>query len=160
MFQLRPYRSSDLAELHQLDQVCFPRDIAYSRAELRYFLNHPHCSCWVAELPSPKPGLKLIRSKLAGFIIVERQSSEGQPNGHIITLDVDPAHRRRGLGTLLMRTAEERFRQEGTVTFSLEVAETNIAARDFYRGLGFEPRGRIEKYYGGKLDAEVMEKRL
>jgi ribosomal-protein-alanine N-acetyltransferase len=148
MIRLRSFQTRDLAGLHRLDQVCFPREIAYSRAELRYFLTHPKCSCWIAEQPE---------DKLAGFVIFERASRQ-HPVGHIVTLDIDPVERRRGLGTLLMQTAEEQLKQEGTDVLSLEVAENNPAARQFYRSLGFEVRGRIAKYYGGKVDAEVMEK--
>jgi [ribosomal protein S18]-alanine N-acetyltransferase len=151
MVQLRSFQVHDLSGLHQLDQVCFTRDIAYSRAELRHFLTHPHCSCWVAELPG---------HILAGFVIVERQKRQGRSAGHIVTLDVDPSQRRRGLGTLLMLAAEDRLKLEGAVVLSLEVAENNIGARQFYRGLGFVSKGRIAKYYGGKIDAEVMEKLL
>ena len=57
-----------------------------------------------------------------------------------------------------MRTAEDQLKHEGTGVLSLEVAENNPAARQFYRSLGFVVRGRIAKYYGGKVDAEVMEK--
>jgi ribosomal-protein-alanine N-acetyltransferase len=149
MIRLRSFQMRDLAGLHRLDQVCFPREIAYSRAELQYFLTHPKCSCWIAEQPE---------DKLAGFVIFERASRYGRPAGHIVTLDIDPVERRRGLGTLLMQTAEEQLKQEGTDVLSLEVAENNPAARQFYRSLGFEVRGRIAKYYGGKVDAEVMEK--
>ena len=78
--------------------------------------------------------------------------------GHIVTLDIDPVERRRGLGTLLMQTAEEQMRQGGAGVLSLEVAENNPAAQQFYRSLGFVTRGRIAKYYGGVVDAEVMEK--
>lgn len=148
---MRSFQTHDLAGLHQLDQVCFSRDIAYTRAELRYFLTHPRCSCWVAELPE---------HKLAAFVIVERESRGGLPAGHIVTLDVDPAERRRGLGTLLMHAAEDRMKQEGVAVISLEVAENNTVARQFYRRLGFVTRGRIAKYYGGRIDAEVMEKVL
>jgi ribosomal protein S18 acetylase RimI-like enzyme len=41
---------------------------------------------------------------------------------------------------------------------SLEVAESNSVAREFYRRLGFATVGRISKYYAGRVDAEVMEK--
>jgi [ribosomal protein S18]-alanine N-acetyltransferase len=149
MIRLRSFQMRDLAELHLLDQVCFPREIAYSRAELQYFLTHPKCSCWIAEQPE---------DKLAGFVIFERATRHGRPAGHIVTLDVDPDERRRGLGTLLMQTAEEQMKQEGAGVLSLEVAENNAAARQFYRSLGFVTRGRIAKYYGGRVDAEVMEK--
>src|ERR1700733_12277130 len=151
MIRLRSFQTRDLAGLHRLDQVCFPRGIAYSRAELQYFLTHPKCSCWIAEHPE---------DKLAGFVIFERTSRHGRPGGHIVTLDIDPVERRRGLGTLLMQTAEEQLKQEGADVLSLEVAETNAAARQFYRSLGFEVRGRIAKYYGGGVDAEVMEKMI
>jgi ribosomal-protein-alanine N-acetyltransferase len=149
MIRLRGFQMQDLTELHKLDQVCFPREIAYSRAQLRYFLTHPQCSCWIAEQP---------QDKLAGFVIFERASRQGRPSGHIVTLDVDPGERRHGLGTLLMQTAEEQMRQEGAGVLTLEVAENNSAARQFYRSLGFVTRGRIAKYYGGRVDAEVMEK--
>jgi [ribosomal protein S18]-alanine N-acetyltransferase len=151
MVQLRRFQIGDLARLHQLDRVCFPREIAYSKTELHYFLTHPGCSCWIAERPA---------SKLAGFVIIERESRNGLSAGHIITLDVDPGERRCGLGTMLMHAAEEQMKQEGAALMSLEVAENNTAARRFYRGLGFVSRGRIAKYYGGRVDAEVMEKVL
>jgi ribosomal-protein-alanine N-acetyltransferase len=151
MVQLRSFQVHDLAGLHQLDQVCFTADIAYSKAELRHFLTHPRCSCWVAELSG---------HKLVGFVIVERQTHRGRTAGHIVTLDVDPTERRRGLGTLLMLAAEDRLKQEGAAFLSLEVAENNTGARQFYRGLGYVSRGKIAKYYGGKVDAEIMEKLL
>ena len=151
MVQLRSYRKQDLAGLHQLDRVCFPQDIAYSKAELQHFLNHPRCFCWIADHPD---------FSLAGFVITERVRRNGLPAGHIVTLDVDPSARQRGLGTLLMQTAENQMKQEGASLMSLEVAENNAIALRFYRGLGFVSRGRITKYYGGRVDAEIMEKTL
>src|ERR1700735_5499207 len=151
MIQLRSFQTRDLARLHQLDRVCFEPEIAYSKAELQYFLTHPRCSCWIAEQPE---------SKLAGFVIIERAHLNGRPAGHIVTLDVDPAVRRHGLGTLLMLTAEEAMKQDGAAWMSLEVAENNVPARHFYRNLGFITRGKIAKYYGGTIDAEVMEKAI
>ena len=146
---IRGFHRRDLVGLHQLDQVCFPVEIAYSKTELKYFLTHPRCSCWIAEQTN---------HGLSGFIIIERTRRSGRPAGHIVTLDVDPAERRRGFGTLLMNTAEEQMRQEGVTLMSLEVAENSTAAQSFYRSLGFVCSGRIAKYYGGVIDAEVMEK--
>jgi len=57
-----------------------------------------------------------------------------------------------------MQAVEEQMKQEGTGLMSLEVAEDNLAARQFYRRLGFVTCGRIANYYGGRVDAEVMEK--
>jgi [ribosomal protein S18]-alanine N-acetyltransferase len=146
---IRGFQRRDLAALHRLDAVCFPPEIAYSRAELQYFLTHPNCTCWIAERPE---------NKLGGFVIVERVNRGGRVSGHIVTLDVDPGERRCGLGTLLLNTVEEQMKQEGVVVISLEVAENNASARSFYRSLGFVPTGRIANYYAGRVDAEVMEK--
>jgi ribosomal-protein-alanine N-acetyltransferase len=151
VIQLRSFEASDLPALHQLDQACFARGIAYSKTELQYFLTHPSCSCWVAEQPI---------HKLVGFVIIERASLRGHLAGHIVTLDVDPVARRHGLGTLLMQTAEEQLKHEGAAWLTLEVAENNAAARRFYRKLGFVTRGKIPRYYGGSIDAEVMEKAI
>jgi ribosomal-protein-alanine N-acetyltransferase len=151
VIRLRSGEPGDLAALHKLDHVCFAQGIAYSKAELQYFLTHPSCSCWIAEQRG---------SQLAGFVIIERAHLNGSPAGHIVTLDVDPAARRHGLGTLLMQTAEEQLKHEGAAWMSLEVAENNLAARHFYRNLGFITRGKIAKYYGGTIDAEVMEKAI
>jgi ribosomal-protein-alanine N-acetyltransferase len=148
---IRCFQRRDLTRLHRLDQVCFPPEIAYSRAQLQYFLVHPNCSCWIVE-PA--------RSSVAGFVIIERVRLYGRPAGHIVTLDVDPKNRRRGWGKLLMHTAEDQMRREGASILSLEVAENNAAALHFYRSLGFAAKGRISKYYGGRIDAEVMQKSL
>jgi [ribosomal protein S18]-alanine N-acetyltransferase len=151
VIQLRSFEARDLPALHQLDRACFAQGIAYSKAELQYFLTQSSSSCWVAEQPN---------NRLVGFVIIERASLRGSPAGHIVTLDVDPVARRHGLGTLLMQTAEEQMKQEGAAWMTLEVAENNTAARHFYRNLGFVTRGKIARYYGGTIDAEVMEKAI
>jgi ribosomal protein S18 acetylase RimI-like enzyme len=151
VIHLRSFEARDLPALHQLDRACFARGIAYSKAELQYFLTQPSSSCWVAEQPN---------NRLVGFVIIERASLRGSPAGHIVTLDVDPVARRHGLGTLLMQTAEEQMKHEGAAWMTLEVAENNTAARHFYRNLGFVTRGKIARYYSGTIDAEVMEKAI
>ena len=148
---IRSYKKRDFPRLFQLDQLCFPPEIAYSRAELQYFITHPRCSCWIAEADS---------GDVAGFLIIERVRSEGKLPGHIVTLDVEVASRRQGLGALLMQTAEQQMKHEGAQQLLLEVAENNPGAQQFYRSLGFIAQGRINQYYGGRINADVMEKRL
>ena len=151
MIQLRGFQRRDLAGLHQLDGVCFSPEIAYSKAELRYFLTHPSCSCWIAERPE---------NKLAGFVIIERASATGAWPATSLPWMSTRASAAADLGTLLMQTAEEQMKHEGVAVMSLEVAENNAVARRFYRGLGYTISGRIAKYYGGRVDAEVMEKMI
>ena len=146
--QLQGELEQELERLFQLDQICFPAEIAYSRKELKQFLLHPRCTCWIAQ----------EGDALAGFLILERSHRRGQSAGHIVTLDVDPAQRRRRVGTLLMHAAEQQMQQETIGVVRLEVAENNPEARHFYNSLGFSLVGHIAKYYGGRVNAEVMEK--
>jgi ribosomal-protein-alanine N-acetyltransferase len=154
MMRLRSPQKGDLAQLHALDQACFPQGISYSMAELNYFLVNPRCLCWIAE----DREMKLAGFLIAGFLIVERLRRNGAMRGHIITIDVSPEVRQQGVGTLLMRTAEEQMKREGAYLLTLEVAVDNPAAVAFYDRMGFSPTGRIAGYYPGGLDANVMEK--
>lgn len=148
MITLRQVEREDVETLFALDQVCFRPGIAYSRAELRYFLFHPS-------------GISLVAAEedgIAGFAVAEMRMHSGQPIGHVVTIDVDPARRRRGIGRMLMRALAERCRGAGVARLQLEVAVDNNAAIAFYRELGFSQTGRIRGYYMGRLDALVMER--
>jgi [ribosomal protein S18]-alanine N-acetyltransferase len=149
--RVRSFRKHDLLRLYQLDQNCFAPDIAYSMADLKYFLCSARCSSWVAEAP---------RETVAGFIIVERSRQEGNMTGHLVTIDVEPQMRRQGVGCLLLNAAEEQLKTEGVSLMTLEVAEDNVGAQAFYRRQGFADAGVIPQYYAGRLDAQVMKKQI
>lgn len=148
MIALRSFRTTDLGTLHEIDQICFPAGIAYSKSELRYYLQHPKSLTVVAE----EDGI------ISGFCIGQSYLLEGKVMGHIITIDVLPAARRLGIGRQLFSDIEKRLRQAGAVFMRLEVAVDNLSAQAFYGHMGFERIGRIPGYYNGKVDALVMEK--
>jgi ribosomal-protein-alanine N-acetyltransferase len=148
---LRGAKRADLDALYVLDQKCFPPGIAYSSADLRYYLSHPRSFSVVAE--------DAARSIL-GFAIAESYLEEGRRIGHIITIDVMPAARRNGLGRMLMDALFDRLRVIETAKVRLEVAIDNADAQAFYRRLGFVRTGRIRAFYQENLDALAMEKRL
>jgi ribosomal-protein-alanine N-acetyltransferase len=75
-------------------------------------------------------------------------------DGHVISLAVDPVHRRRGIGTRLMKACESCCAGKRLL---VEVRPGNVAAQEFYRHLGFCLTSRIRLYYGTE-DAFVMEK--
>jgi [ribosomal protein S18]-alanine N-acetyltransferase len=136
----------DMDALYALDQECFRPGIAYSKAELRYFLFHPRSISVVAE----------SASGIAGFAIVEFPLENGRRIGHIVTIDVAPEQRRKGMGRLVMGALLDRCRQAEANHLRLEVAVDNDGALAFYRGLGFAETGRIRGFYMGKLDALQM----
>jgi len=152
MIHLRSVERSDLDALFVLDRQCFRTGIAYSRADLRYYLNRPRSASILAEYDTTKA--------ILGFIIAESYLEGGRRVGHIITIDVAPSQRRKGLGRKLMEAMLDRFSAADVVILRLEVAVDNLEAQAFYRGLGFSQTGRIRGFYLGTLDALVMERCL
>jgi ribosomal-protein-alanine N-acetyltransferase len=151
VIHLRGVERADLDALFALDQQCFRPGIAYSRAALRYFLNQPRSRSIVAEDDTSKA--------ILGFIIAQIYLEHARRIGHIITIDVAPSERRRGLGRTLMQEMLDRLAAEVS-TVRLEVAVDNVDAQDFYRRFGFAQTGRIRGFYLGTLDALVMERSL
>jgi len=149
VIQLRPFRRADLKTLHSIDNICFPPGIAYSKAELRYYLQHPKSFTAIAQSDA---------QTIAGFCTGHLLMREGRRFGHIITIDVLPDARRRGVGRVLLRAVEDHFKLNAADSVRLEVAIDNSQAQAFYQSMGYARIGMIPRYYAGHLDALVMEK--
>lgn len=67
---------------------------------------------------------------------------------HITNLAVDESCRRQRYGTILLEFLIRAGRELGARVISLEVRESNYAARKMYEGRGFANTGRRFKYYG------------
>lgn len=93
--------------------------------------------------------------KPAGFIVVQ-----SGPTGHIITIDVVPSQRRSGVGSLLLRSAEDRLRGAGCRGVGLETAVDNLTALKFYKRHGYSVIRTWPRYYPNGADALVMNKDL
>ncbi len=70
---------------------------------------------------------------LVGTVMVGYDGHRGWVN----YLGVHPAHRRRGLGRLLMDEAEARLRALGCAKVNLQIRTSNTAASEFYRRIGY-----------------------
>jgi len=147
MTELRNCCPEDLEQLLALDQRCFPRDIAYSRQELAYYLGHRSAICLAA----------WQKTQLCGFILGH---PEARGFGHIITLDVDSSARRTGLGSDLMKALEAKFASRGCRSVFLEVAVNNRPALAFYKKHGYSVVKTLRKYYPGNLDGLLMGKAI
>jgi ribosomal-protein-alanine N-acetyltransferase len=76
---------------------------------------------------------------------------------HITTVAVDPHYQRRGIGRLLVAVLIRLAREGGMQDATLEVRESNNAARRLYRGFGFFEVGRRVRYYRDNgEDAVIM----
>jgi ribosomal-protein-alanine N-acetyltransferase len=105
-------------------------------------------SCFVAE----------YRTEIVGFIIGSPQPVEEGFYGHIANLAVSEHSRRRGIGHLLLKRAEQQFVLEGALGIQLEVRESNGPGRDFYRKEGYEEVFILPWYYSNSENAIVMMK--
>lgn len=79
----------------------------------------------------------------------------------VMTIGVDPAAQRRGLGSALIGALVSRARDLGAEAILLEVRVDNEPALALYRRHGFELLGRRRRYYQpGDVDAFTMRLRL
>lgn len=84
----------------------------------------------------------------------------GKSLGLVVSIAVEPALRRRGIGRILMLELESRFREDHVKTVRLEVGVDNDAAIRLYESLGYETVGLRRKYYPDGSDALIMVKNL
>lgn len=109
-------------------------------------------------------GLKAMvnDTHIAGFILTQVIAEEAE----ILTLCVDPALRRTGVGRLLLAEACRQLEVRGTQSLFLEVSEDNEGARALYAQTGFVTVGRRKAYYRdnaaapGARDALVMRRQF
>ncbi len=151
---LREFREGDLEAMYALDIACFALPFRFSRASMRRFAQAKKARVVIAE----------DGQRLAGFGILHIERADHGCAGYIMTLDVDPGHRRMGLGRRLMVAMEAHARADGCAELALHVFTENAAAIRFYEHCGFYRSHRAEAFYGagvlGPRDAWVYRKRL
>lgn len=76
--------------------------------------------------------------------------------GHMVSIAVLPAFRKRGLGTVLVEEAIKGVAHRKCDEFYLEVRCSNAAAVGLYERLGFVVRQRLKVYYRDGEDAYLM----
>jgi ribosomal-protein-alanine N-acetyltransferase len=143
---LRSYIPQDLPTLYEIDKACYETGIAYSRRELRWYLEQEGVDCVVAE----------SGGQLIGFILSHRESTRA----HIITIDVLEAWRCKKVGTALLGEIERRLAANGAREVELETATNNKAGVAFWQKHGYRTVGLLKGYYLGRLDAYSMHKTL
>ena len=148
---------NDLKSLLELDKLCFPEPISFGKATLLYYL---FLSNTINLLERDEDTGRIKGFVISAFLEPGRGCVGPLPEGHIITLDVHPDTRRRGIGTQLAERAVERLRTQGAARVTLEVAVSNESARNLYQRMGFRDVEIIEDYYRtehGFEDAYFMQ---
>ena len=143
---LRTYAPDDFDTLCDIDKACYEPVIAYSRREMRAYLNAPGAECVIAE----------SAAEIAGFCITAHQ--EGQ--AYIITIDVLDAYRRHGVGTALLAECEKRLIKQRVRVIALDTATDNVSAIAFWQKHGYRKLGVRKRYYPNGRDAFAMTKSI
>lgn len=133
--QIRAAAPTDCALLEALHQACCTADWdeAWSGKSFAEILAMPGSIGLLAESPDEPLGFALGR--LAG------------DEAEVLLIATHPAHRRRGVATILLADLIDRLTKAGAGRVFLEVAAPNADALALYRRAGFVVVGRRPNYY-------------
>jgi hypothetical protein len=76
--------------------------------------------------------------------------------GWVYSLAVDPANRRKGIGTALMRELERRLKNLGCPKLNLQILNHNMGVVAFYESLGYKVEERVsmgKRFIGGEPES-------
>src|SRR5271155_4037737 len=94
---LRNYRTTDLDAMFRLDEACFAEAFRFDRESMREFAEERNAVVQVAEN---------ICGEIVGFVIAHLERVASEWRAYVVTLDVAPEYRRKGLA----RRPDERGR--------------------------------------------------
>ena len=126
-----------LDKFYEIEKQCFERE-AFTKQQIAYLLTDYNAIGLVAR----------VNGEIAGFVIGRIDIVRNMPFGHILTVDIEPSHRRKGIAQKLLHEIEAIFIERGIKECRLEVREDNVAASNLYQKLGYKKVGKLEKYYG------------
>lgn len=138
------------------DTLAHPRAFLVDTSSLSA-LKYPRGEAEGRGADSPPPP---ARTQVPGFALGRVIAGEAE----LLTLAVDPAAQRNGLGRALLRAFEEEAASRAASTAFLEVSQDNIGAVKLYLSEGWQEVGRRENYYAdgpnGASTAVIMRKAL
>jgi ribosomal-protein-alanine acetyltransferase len=137
-----------LERLYEIEMECFKKE-AFTKQQIAQLLQNSNSISLVAK----------ENGNIIGFIIGALSMEDGNIVGHVLTIDVSPSHRRKGVGLKLLQEIEKIFRDRGAKVCRLEVREDNVAAISLYRKLGYRKVGMLKHYYG-EAHGILFEKNL
>jgi ribosomal protein S18 acetylase RimI-like enzyme len=123
-----------LTQLEELDRKCFPAPVRYNRYTLGYYIS----------LQDSLGLVDIIENRVIGFIIV---TLTNKSTANIVTIDVDPLYRMRGIGSNLIVIVKKILSDWNMKLITLQVSVDNTIAVNFYKKHGFRITKTLPKYY-------------
>jgi ribosomal-protein-alanine N-acetyltransferase len=135
---LRLARESDALRIAQMSRDQIERGLGWSWTTQRVLRSIADAETNVV--------VALAAGKLAGFAIMKYHDDEA----HLLLLAVQPSARRQGIGAALVAWLEQAALTAGVGQVWLEARQGNVAARAFYRHLGYREIQVLPGYYQGR----------
>jgi len=137
------YERSMLMKFIQLAyRELFPQqeDFSHLVQTVNQYLSRETPLWWVDTDPVEVPGNSSVGRQPVGCIWLGNAIDQvrGDRHAHIFLLYVMPEHRRRGMGSKLMRHAEDWARARGDRQIGLQVFQSNQPALALYHQLGYQ----------------------
>lgn len=145
--EIRIARKDELPNLLALEKLCFKEE-TFHKKQLGYLLLKAKSLVLIASADED----------IIGSVIVLLRKNILQ--ARIYSLNVHPAYRRMGIGSLLMDTAFEFLKERGFRKITLEAGVNNTAARNLYESKGFSVDKTLRSYYKNGDDALHLTKNL
>lgn len=142
--QLRPMSVNDVEQVAALEVAAFADGVhkTWSRGMFEDELAQPGRSWWVAHDMGTVVGF--AGAMLAGDTL------------EVLDVAVAPDRRREGIANRLLQRLAYDGHVLGAQCTTLEVAQSNAAAQELYKSLGFSQAGLRRDYYGRGNDALIM----
>ena len=138
---IQPFSLSDLDQILQIEAQSFPKSPYDWATFMNLYYLYPET--FLVYVDTTCPGGK---NRILGYIVYSA-------DGHIISIAVHPNHRRRGIGTeLLKRTMSIPCVKK----IWAEVRKSNKSAQAFYFRRGFQTVGFVPNYYRNE-DALIIQ---
>lgn len=120
---------------------------------------HPYPRNYFEELYQQYPEGFIVaenKKRIIGYIVGRVKDNSGE----IVSLAVDLAWRRKGIGKKLINFLTTHFKEKRLKEISLCVRTRNQGAITFYKKFGFEILKTIKNYYPNGDDAYLMKKKI
>ena len=138
-------RASDLDQVRQIAAASPEGPQWPADAYAAYLPDQPQTAICRTAFVAEADGMVL---GFAAATLLRLPDQDGEENRcELDSVAVDPAARRRGIATALVRAMLDWAEKNGAFHFSLEVRASNSAAIALYRQLGLREEGRRLRYY-------------
>ena len=160
---IRQATAEDAEAIYEIERLCFADP--WSLESIRFELEENPAAFYVVaevegEATDDSSADGLHDDTTAGLVVGYAGLWWIHDEGHITNVAVRPGYRNRRIGSHIIETLLDHTEGEGINSYTLEVRESNDAARALYEKYGFAVEGVRKEYYrDNKEDAYIMWRR-